>query len=67
MKKKIQGNWILCFVFRLLTDMEIRNEEDAKAAMQRLHEMGAKTVVISSTDLGSQDVLVGFGSTVKSK
>ena len=35
--------------------------------MQKLHEMGAKTVVISSTDLGSQDVLGGFGSTVKSK
>ena len=35
--------------------------------MQKLHEMGAKTVVISSTDLGSQDVLVGFGSTVKSE
>ena len=51
---------------RLLTDIEIKNEEHAKQAMQKLHDMGAKTVVISSTELGNEDVLVGFGSTVNS-
>ncbi len=52
---------------RLLTDIQIRSEKDALEAMQKLHEMGAKTVVISSSNLGSDDVLVGLGSTVNSE
>ena len=52
--------------YRLLTDIEIKNEDDARRAMQKLHDMGAKTVVITSTELGNEDVLIGFGSTVNS-
>ena len=35
--------------------------------MRRLHDMGASRVVISSSDLGSDDVLVGLGSALYSK
>ena len=52
---------------RLLTGVKIHDIATAKLAMQRLHDMGAKTVVISSSELGSDDVLVGLGSSVHSK
>ena len=58
---------ILDYLIRLLTDMKISDEESARQAMQKLHEMGARTVVISSSDLGNDDVLVGLGSTVHSE
>lgn len=35
--------------------------------MLRLHEMGAKTVVISSSELGSEDVLVQLASRLNGK
>ena len=53
--------------YRLLTDMKITDIATAKEAMQKLHTMGAKTVIISSSNLGNQDLLVGLGSSAKSK
>ncbi|KAH3889154.1 pyridoxal kinase-like [Dreissena polymorpha] len=53
------------FEAELLTDMKISSEADALLAMQRLHEMGPKTVVLSSTSLGSEGILVALASTVK--
>jgi pyridoxine kinase len=50
-----------------LTGIKISNLETARQAMDKLHEMGAKTVMISSTNLGSDEILVGVGSTVASK
>jgi pyridoxine kinase len=47
--------------------MKITDISSAKQAMQKLHDMGAKTVIISSSSLGTEDVLVGLGSCVKSK
>ena len=38
----------------------------ARQALQQLHEMGAKTVVISSTELGTEDRLVALGSSRES-
>ena len=47
---------------RLLTDMKITDIASAKVAMNKLHEMGAKTVIISSSDLGTNELLIGLGS-----
>ncbi|KAK2143433.1 hypothetical protein LSH36_842g00027 [Paralvinella palmiformis] len=52
------------FEAELLTGIKITNLETAKQAMNKLHEMGAKIVVISSTSLGSDDLLVCVGSSV---
>lgn len=52
---------------RLLTGIKITDLETAQQAMHQLHKMGAKTVVISSSDLGSEDILVGLGSSVASE
>ena len=51
--------------FRLLTGKTILSEVDAVESMQILHSMGAKTVVVSSSVLGSNGDLVAFGSTDK--
>lgn len=53
------------FEAELLSGMKITSEAEGQQAMRILHEMGAKTVVISSSELGNGDVLVGFGSTMK--
>ena len=45
--------------------MKIKNESDAFNAMQVLHDRGPKTVVLSSSDLGKDGVLVGLASTIK--
>lgn len=52
---------------RLLTGMKIKTEADALAAMEALHQKGAKKVIISSTELGSDDTLIGLGSYANSK
>jgi pyridoxal/pyridoxine/pyridoxamine kinase len=52
----------MCVVCRLLTEIKITDLDTAKQAIAKLHEMGAKTVVLSSTDLGTGDVLVTLGS-----
>ena len=52
------------FEAELLSSMRITSLETAWQAMQKLHEMGTKTVVMTSSDLGSDDVLVCLGSCV---
>ena len=34
--------------------------------MEKLHQIGAKTVVISSSDLGTENILVALGSSISS-
>ncbi|OWF50214.1 pyridoxal kinase-like isoform X2 [Mizuhopecten yessoensis] len=53
------------FEAELLTGVEIKTEADAWKAMQILHGMGPKTVVISSSDLGPDDTIVGLASSIK--
>lgn len=53
------------FEAELLTGIKIVDIKSARKAMQRLHEMGAKTVVISSSELGSDKVLIGLASSCK--
>ena len=50
-----------CFC-RQLTGIRIESIESAQQAMECLHQMGARTVVLSSSDLGSDGVLVAMGS-----
>jgi len=51
------------FEAELLTDRKINNDADAIECMKMLHDMGAKTVVISSSVLGSTDEsFSAFGS-----
>lgn len=45
--------------------MKITSEADALKVMQCLHDKGPKTVVLSSTNLGSEGILVALASTVK--
>ena len=54
-------------VFRLLSGITINSVESAKQAMHKLHDMGAKTVIISSSDIGPPNTLIGFGSSVASE
>ena len=63
----ISCKWILLYILRLLTGIKIIDIESAKAAMSKLHDMGASTVVISSSELGQADTLVALASTVLSK
>ncbi|XP_052811922.1 pyridoxal kinase-like isoform X2 [Mya arenaria] len=53
------------FEAELLTDMKISNEADALLAMQRLLDKGPRTVVLSSTNLGSNGKLVALACSVK--
>ncbi|XP_013421781.1 pyridoxal kinase [Lingula anatina] len=53
------------FEAELLTDIKINSEADAMKAMHCLHDRGINTVVISSTDLGSENVLIAMGSSTK--
>ena len=39
----------------------------ARAVMDRLHSFGAKDVVISSSTLGDENVLIAMGSSVNSE
>lgn len=50
------------FEAELLTDVKITDMDSARAAMKKLHDMGAKLVVISSSDLGSDKTLIGLAS-----
>lgn len=52
------------FEAELLTDIKITSEADALRAMQCLHDKGPNTVVLSSTNLGSEGVLVALASRV---
>lgn len=54
-------------IYRLLTGRSINSEEEALLAMDDLHNMGPQTVVISSSNLGSNGTIMSLASTVKSK
>lgn len=53
------------FEIELLTGMTIKTQADALKAMQILHDKGPATVVLSSTSLGAEGVLLGLASSVK--
>ncbi|XP_069169787.1 pyridoxal kinase [Procambarus clarkii] len=48
----------------LLSGQTIKNDDDAAAVMEWFHQQGVKTVVLSSTDLGSKCELVGMASSM---
>nr|XP_027210608.1 pyridoxal kinase-like isoform X3 [Penaeus vannamei] len=48
----------------LLSGRKIKNEGDALEVMKWFHDQGAKTVVLSSTELGSENELLGLASSV---
>ncbi|EDV25249.1 uncharacterized protein TRIADDRAFT_25994 [Trichoplax adhaerens] len=50
------------FEAEILTDVKIVDEKSAIEAMDILHSKGIKTVVISSSELGSGEFLIGYGS-----
>merc|ERR1712098_914571 len=52
------------FEAELLTDKKIVTEEDAREGMNLLHSKGPSTVILSSTELGSDEYLLGMASTV---
>jgi len=54
----------MLFLCRLLTEIKITSISTAVSAIKRLHEFGAKTVVISSMELGSDDTLLQIASRV---
>ncbi|GAV02722.1 hypothetical protein RvY_13251 [Ramazzottius varieornatus] len=54
------------FEAELLTGMTIRTEKDALDAIDKLHtEYAVPVVIISSSDLGNEEVLIGFGSCIR--
>ncbi|XP_076372715.1 pyridoxal kinase isoform X4 [Tachypleus tridentatus] len=53
------------FEAELLTGIKINTRSDAVQAMEVLHMRGIPTVVISSTELGSDKVLIALGSSNK--
>lgn len=53
------------FEAELLTDMKINNISDAQKAINKIHEMGAKIVVISSSELGDENNMIGLASIAK--
>lgn len=52
------------FEAELLTGVKVDNDKSALAAIDILHEKGIKTVVISSADVDSQEVITCYGSQV---
>lgn len=50
---------------RLLTGVQIRSQADALAAIDQLHATGVPTVILSSSDLGDSQSLLGFGSSIQ--
>jgi len=53
------------FEAELLTGKKITNETEALAVMDLIHDKGVNTVILSSTELGSEEHLVGLGSVKK--
>ena len=45
--------------------MQIATQADAFKAMQLLHDKGPTTVILSSTNLGAEGVLLGLASSVR--
>ena len=52
------------FEAELLTDRKISSEEDAREVMDFLHSKGPSTVILSSTELGNSEYLLGMASSV---
>jgi len=50
------------FEAELITGKTIKSESDALETMEEFHRKGVKTVILSSTELGSKDHLVGLAS-----
>jgi len=50
------------FEAELITGKKIKSESDALSVMDELHKKGVKTVILSSTELGSEDHLVCLAS-----
>ena len=50
------------FEAELLTDRKITSEEEAREVMELLHDMGPATVILSSTELGNEEFLLGLAS-----
>ncbi|KAJ8731321.1 hypothetical protein PYW07_004485 [Mythimna separata] len=51
------------FEAELMTGLKVHNLDDALKVIQALHDKGIKTVVLSSTDLGDDDHMIGIAST----
>jgi len=51
----------------MLTGIKIVDTKSAQVAMNAIHSLGAKTVVITSSNLGSQEFLVCLASSRSSK
>lgn len=49
-------------VFRILTEKKITSEEDVWDVCEWFHSKGVRFVVLSSTDLGSEEELLGMAS-----
>lgn len=58
----ISRNSFTDLCYRLMTGTKITNVEEAWHALELLHERGPQTVVLSSTELGSDDHLLGLAS-----
>lgn len=50
------------FEAELMTGMKMSDLNGALIVMKKLHEKGVKTVVLSSTDLGDKDNMIGLAS-----
>lgn len=65
---KVVFNQLYIFsYFRLLTQMPVGTEEEALAAMGKLHDRGVGIVVLSSSNLGGSDHLVCLASVRKGR
>ncbi|XP_023323369.1 pyridoxal kinase [Eurytemora carolleeae] len=54
------------FEAELITGRKINNEEDAISVMDEFHKRGVKTIILSSTEMGDENHLVGIASCKKS-
>lgn len=52
------------FEAEMLTGKKIKNKDDAVRVMKWFHQHNVKTVVLSSTDLGKENEVLGFASTL---
>lgn len=53
------------YELELLTGKQIKNVDDAWAAIDSFHDKGCKHVVVSSSELGDEKKLVAFASSIK--
>jgi len=55
------------YELELIVERPITSISDAISAINVIHDLGVETVVLSSTNLGSESVLLAFASTVHGK